>query len=92
MNCVDDIRLEQFLQLKKEIRGSDKHLIVGIDAAKEKHNAFFGTARGKTLVKIWKAFKSCSRMSSESKFSTACRRSSSASSRQRTTTSPCRST
>ena len=51
MNCVDDIRLEQFLQLKKEIRGSDQHLIVGIDAAKEKHNAFFGTARGKTLVK-----------------------------------------
>jgi transposase len=51
MNCVDDIRLEQFLQLKKEIRGSEKHLIVGIDAAKEKHNAFFGTAHGKTLVK-----------------------------------------
>jgi len=51
MNCVNDIRLEQFLQLKKEIRGSEKHLIVGIDAAKEKHNAFFGTARGKTLVK-----------------------------------------
>jgi transposase len=51
MNCVNDIRLEQFLQLKKEIRGSEKHLIVGIDAAKEKHNAFFGTARGKALVK-----------------------------------------
>jgi len=43
MNCVNDIRLEQFLQLKKEIRGSEKHLIVGIDTAKEKHNAFFGT-------------------------------------------------
>lgn len=51
MNCVDDIRLEQFLQLKKEIRGSEQYLIVGIDAAKEKHNAFFGTSRGKTLVK-----------------------------------------
>lgn len=51
MNYVDDIRFEQFLQLKKEIRGSEKHLIVGIDAAKEKHNTFFGTARGKTLVK-----------------------------------------
>jgi hypothetical protein len=50
MNCVKDIRLEQFLQLKKEILGSEEHLIVGIDAAKEKHNAFFGTARGKTLV------------------------------------------
>jgi hypothetical protein len=31
MNCVDDIRLEQFLQLKKEIRGSEKHLIVIVD-------------------------------------------------------------
>jgi transposase len=51
MNGIDDIRLEQFHQLKKEIRGSEKYLIVGIDAAKEKHNAFFGTARGKTLVK-----------------------------------------
>jgi len=51
MNGIDDSRLEQFLQLKKEIRGSEKHLIVGIDAAKEKHNAFFGTAHGRTLVK-----------------------------------------
>lgn len=51
MNCIDDSRLKQFLQLRKEIRGSEKYLIVGIDAAKEKHNAFFGTALGKTLVK-----------------------------------------
>jgi transposase len=51
MNGVDDIRLEQFLQMKNEIRGSEKHLIVGIDAAKEKHNAFFGSANGRTLVK-----------------------------------------
>jgi transposase len=51
MNCSNDSRLEQFLQLKKEIRGSEKYLIVGVDAAKEKHNAFFGTAHGKTLVK-----------------------------------------
>ena len=51
MNCIDDSRLEQFRQLKKEIRASEKYLIVGIDAAKDKHNAFFGTARGKTLVK-----------------------------------------
>jgi transposase len=51
MNGVDDIRLEQFLQMKKEIRGSEQYLIVGIDAAKEKHNAFFGTAHGETLVK-----------------------------------------
>ncbi len=44
MNSIDDIRLEQFLQMKKEFRGSEQHLIVGIDVAKEKHRAFFGTA------------------------------------------------
>jgi hypothetical protein len=51
MNEVDIIRLEQFRQLKKEIRGSKEHLIVGIDVAKDKHNAFFGTATGKTMFK-----------------------------------------
>jgi len=51
MNEVDSIRLEQFRQLKKEIRGSKEYLIVGIDVAKDKHNAFFGTATGKTLFK-----------------------------------------
>jgi len=44
-------RLEAFNQIKFEIRGSKTHLIVGIDIAKEKHNAFFGTANGKTLLK-----------------------------------------
>jgi hypothetical protein len=39
-------RLSEFRQLKKEIRGSDKHLIIGIDVAKEKHYAFFGTPAG----------------------------------------------
>jgi transposase len=43
-------RLEEFRQLKKEIRGSEKHLIVGIDIAKEKHHAYFGTATGKSLL------------------------------------------
>jgi len=51
MNEVDLIRLEEFRQLKKEIRGSTEHLIVGIDVAKDKHHAFFGTATGKTLFK-----------------------------------------
>jgi transposase len=51
MNEVDSIRLEQFRQLKKEIRGSKDYLIVGIDVAKDKHNAFFGTATGKALFK-----------------------------------------
>ena len=51
MNCIDDIRLEQFRQLKKEIRGSEEYLIIGVDVAKEKHRAFFGTAQCKTLLK-----------------------------------------
>lgn len=44
-------RLREFRQLKKEIRGSDRHLIVGIDVAKEKHHAFFGSATGKSLLR-----------------------------------------
>jgi transposase len=40
-----------FRQLKKEIRGSKDYLIVGIDVAKDKHNAFFGTANGETLLR-----------------------------------------
>jgi transposase len=51
MNYSNDSRLEQFHQLKKEIRGSEKYLIVGVDIAKEKHNAFFGTATGTTLYR-----------------------------------------
>jgi transposase len=51
MSEIDLIRLEEFRQLKKEIRGSKIHLIVGIDVAKDKHTAFFGTATGKTLLK-----------------------------------------
>ena len=47
----DDSRLEQFRQFRKEVRGSNDYLIVGIDIAKEKHHAFFGTATGKTLFK-----------------------------------------
>ena len=46
MNEVEDTRLKEFRQFKKEIRGSKDHLIVGIDIAKEKHQAFFGTAPG----------------------------------------------
>jgi len=51
VNDREIIRLEQFRQLKKEIRGSGEHLIIGIDVAKQKHNAFLGTATGKTLLK-----------------------------------------
>jgi len=41
MNEVDCIRLEQFRQIKKEIRGSSEYLIVGIDVAKHKNYAFY---------------------------------------------------
>ena len=51
MNRIHGIRIQEFRQLRKEIRGSDQHLIVGIDVAKERHNAFFGTATGRTLHK-----------------------------------------
>ena len=51
MEQLDGIRLQEFRQVRKEIRGSGKYLVVGIDAAKEKHNAFFGTATGRTLHK-----------------------------------------
>jgi len=51
MSEKDCTRLKEFRQLQKEIRGSKEHLIVGIDVAKERHNAFFGTATGKTLFR-----------------------------------------
>ncbi len=51
MDVVDRIRVEEFRQLRKQIRGSERHLIVGIDVAKDKHHAFFGTATGHTLLK-----------------------------------------
>jgi transposase len=51
MNQVDRIRLEEFRQIRKEIRGSAEYLIVGIDVAKDRHVAFFGTAMGKTLFR-----------------------------------------
>jgi transposase len=44
-------RLEEFRQLKKEVRGAETHLIVGIDVAKEKHHAYFGTATGRSLLR-----------------------------------------
>ena len=51
MEYVDGIRLREFRQIKNEIRGSDRYLVVGIDVAKERHNAFLGTASGRTLHK-----------------------------------------
>jgi transposase len=51
MNEKDRTRLEEFRQFRKEVRGSSEYLLVGIDVAKEKHYAFFGTAQGKTLFR-----------------------------------------
>ncbi|MBP1716324.1 MAG: hypothetical protein H6Q42_4527, partial [Deltaproteobacteria bacterium] len=39
MEQQDGIRLEQFRQLKKEVRSSDGYLIVGIDVSKDRHHA-----------------------------------------------------
>ena len=51
MNQEDRSRLEEFRQFRKEVRGSREYLLVGIDVAKDKHHAFFGTATGKTLFR-----------------------------------------
>jgi len=44
-------RYAEFCQFRREIRGSVEYVIVGIDVAKERHHAFFGTATGQTLLK-----------------------------------------
>ena len=51
MDEVNRNRLEEFRQLRKEIKHSEEYLIVGMDIAKDRHYAFFGTAAGKTLLK-----------------------------------------
>ena len=49
MNEDELSRVERFNQFKKLIRGSSKHLIIGIDVAKDKHHAFMGSATDKSL-------------------------------------------
>jgi len=49
MDADEVSRIEKFRQLKKEIRGSKRHLIVGIDIAKNTHHAFLGNATGRTI-------------------------------------------
>lgn len=51
MKHHDGSRLAEFCQFRKEIRGSTDYLVIGLDVGKERHNAFFGTATGKTLHK-----------------------------------------
>jgi len=47
----EDSRLRLFRQMKQEIRGSEDYVLVGIDVAKERHDAFFGSARGTTFLR-----------------------------------------
>lgn len=50
MYNVDELnRIKEYRQIRKEVRGSKKYLLVGIDIGKETHYAFYGTATGKTL-------------------------------------------
>jgi len=51
MSIEETIRRDQFCQIKSEIRGSDEYLIVGIDVAKDKHHAFMGSAKGRSLLR-----------------------------------------
>lgn len=51
MNESEVIRYEKFCQFKAEIRSSRDYLVVGIDVAKERHHAFFGTAAGRTFLR-----------------------------------------
>jgi len=49
MESMDINRIKEFRQFKKEIRGSDRFLIAGLDIGKSIHYAFLGTANGKTV-------------------------------------------
>jgi len=51
MDKNDDSRLRFFRQLKSEIRGSADYLLIGIDVAKDRHDAFFGSSQGKTFLR-----------------------------------------
>jgi transposase len=51
MNPEESTRLEEFRQFRKEVRGSSEYLLVGIDVAKDKHHALFGTATGKAVFR-----------------------------------------
>jgi transposase len=51
MNESEVTRYEKFCQFKAEILASSNYLIVGIDVAKDRHHAFFGTATGRALLR-----------------------------------------
>jgi transposase len=45
----EEKRLEEFRRLRKEIRGCQDSLVVGIDISKDRHNALMRTSGGKML-------------------------------------------
>jgi transposase len=47
----EEKRLEQYRRLRKEIRGSQDYLVVGIDISKDFHNALMRTSSGKVLYR-----------------------------------------
>jgi len=47
----EERRLEQYRQLRKESRGSQEYLVVGIDISKDRHDALMRTVSGKILYK-----------------------------------------
>jgi len=49
MESMDINRIKKFRQFKKEIRGSDRYLIAGLDIGKSMHYGFLGAANGKTV-------------------------------------------
>ena len=51
MDEINRNRLEEFRQLRQGIRHSEEYLVIGIDIAKDRHHAFFGTPTGKTLLR-----------------------------------------
>ncbi|MCP4272525.1 MAG: IS110 family transposase, partial [Gammaproteobacteria bacterium] len=51
MNSSNCTSIERFHKWKSSIRGSNDCILVGIDVAKEKHVAFFGTPRGEKILR-----------------------------------------
>src|SRR4030042_3986931 len=51
MDEINRNRLDEFRQLRKEVRHSEEYLVVGIDIAKDRHYTFCGTATGRTLLR-----------------------------------------
>lgn len=51
MSSQETIRRRRYCQIIKEISGSDRYLVVGIDVGKDKHHAFMGSVTGISLYR-----------------------------------------